>query len=368
MLPQQPLNCEARNLFLISLEFSSNFTHSNAVFTFQRSWSSAGWDFNVFLLAASSSFFDVYDEASDFDKLSTCKSLEIWRKRSFKEEFSLKFNLSDLCALLREIDLILIFKFLVSLFFSSIAKKLWWQHVWPCLQQEMRAAEVLAAVLQPALAMVQEATNSEYEQVILPTFKWVLFPFVSRQSTENRIDFCQTPNRMVFASPKSIQATVTLLENLHIILEKTPQNDIRSEVLPLLFNSFESNTMQIQSAALVAVANVYEYVDELSIRRMVLPKIKTVFEKNQSDLKIMANVLQCVERILDKLDKSQIIDEVLPMLYEIRLSDPEIILRVVRKYFFVFRALLRRPIASLSYLKLDTRLSILEKILFFKCK
>lgn len=143
-------------------------------------------------------------------------------------------------------------------------------------------------------------------------------------------------NRMVFASPKSIQATVTLLENLHIILEKTPQNDIRSEVLPLLFNSFESNTMQIQSAALVAVANVYEYVDEISIRRMVLPKIKTVFEKNQSDLKIMSNVLQCVERILDKLDKSQIIDEVLPMLYEIRLSDPEIILRVVREYFFMF--------------------------------
>lgn len=111
---------------------------------------------------------------------------------------------------------------------------------------------------------------------------------------------------MVFASPKSIQATVTLLENLHIILEKTPQNDIRTEVLPLLFNSFESNTMQIQSAALVAVANVYEYVDEISIRRMVLPKIKTVFEKNQSDVKIMANVLQCVERILDKLDKSQV--------------------------------------------------------------
>lgn len=141
---------------------------------------------------------------------------------------------------------------------------------------------------------------------------------------------------MVFASPKSIQATVTLLENLHIILEKTPQNDIRTEVLPLLFNSFESSTMQIQSAALVAVANVYEYVDEMSIRRMVLPKIKAVFEKNQSDLKIMANVLQCVERILDKLDKSQIIDEVLPMLYEIRLSDPEIILRVVRKYISMF--------------------------------
>lgn len=51
---------------------------------------------------------------------------------------------------------------------------------------------------------------------------------------------------MVFASPKSIQATVTLLENLHVILEKTPREDIRTEVLPLLFNSFESSTIQIQ--------------------------------------------------------------------------------------------------------------------------
>lgn len=85
----------------------------------------------------------------------------------------------------------------------------------------MRTAEVLAAVLQPALSLVQEATNDEYETIILPTF------------------------RAVFAAPKTIQATVTLLENLHVILEKTPRDDIRSEVLPLLFNAFES-TIQVQ--------------------------------------------------------------------------------------------------------------------------
>lgn len=62
----------------------------------------------------------------------------------------------------------------------------------------------------------------------------------------------------------------------------------------------------VQSAALVAVTNVYEYLDEISIKKMVLPKIKTVFEKNQSDLKIMANVLQCIERTLPKLEKSQV--------------------------------------------------------------
>lgn len=57
---------------------------------------------------------------------------------------------------------------------------------------------------------------------------------------------------------------------------------------------------------MVAVTNVYEYLDENSIRRMVLPKIKTVFEKNQNDYKIIANVLQCIERTLDKLDKAQV--------------------------------------------------------------
>lgn len=54
------------------------------------------------------------------------------------------------------------------------------------------------------------------------------------------------------------------------------------------------------------MTNVYEWLDDVSIRKMVLPKIKIVFEKNHNDFKIVANVLQCIERTLDKLDKSQV--------------------------------------------------------------
>lgn len=39
---------------------------------------------------------------------------------------------------------------------------------------------------------------------------------------------------------------------------------------------------------------------------MILPKIKIVFDKNQNDLKLVANVLQCIERTLEKLDRSQV--------------------------------------------------------------
>lgn len=47
-------------------------------------------------------------------------------------------------------------------------------------------------------------------------------------------------------SPKSIQASVTILENLHVILKKCQAHEVSNEVMPLLFNALDSNTNQIQ--------------------------------------------------------------------------------------------------------------------------
>lgn len=57
----------------------------------------------------------------------------------------------------------------------------------------------------------------------------------------------------MFNSPKTIQASVTILENLHVILEKTPRDDINTEVLPLLFNAFESTTIQVQVGGVLKI-------------------------------------------------------------------------------------------------------------------
>lgn len=64
--------------------------------------------------------------------------------------------------------------------------------------------------------------------------------------------------------------------------------------------------MLFQGAALVAIANVHEIIDEASLRVTVLPKIKAVYEKNALDSKIVGNVMTCIERILDKLDRQQV--------------------------------------------------------------
>ncbi|XP_023289663.1 SCY1-like protein 2 [Orussus abietinus] len=186
-----------------------------------------------------------------------------------------------------------------------IPRKLWYQHVWPYLQTESESQEVLVAVLQPMLYIIQNSSIEEYESIILPNF-----------------------SRNVLSAPKSVQATVTLLENLHIILEKTPREDVRTEVLPMLYSSFESPMIQVQTAALVAVSNVTKYLDDVAIRKIVLPKLKIAFE-NSTDMRILMNVLSC---ILDCLDKQQIIDEVLPLMWNVKLQDPEIIIRVVNIY------------------------------------
>ncbi|CAL8102037.1 unnamed protein product [Orchesella dallaii] len=191
-----------------------------------------------------------------------------------------------------------------------IPKKLWFQHVWPTLQAEMRSQEVLAAVLQPILLLIQECSAAEVENMILPTF------------------------RTVFAAPKSIQATVTILENLNIVLEKiSEERFLEKEVIPLLFNAFDSTTVQVQNSALISTALVCAYLDDAFIKKTVLPKTKLIYEKYSGDLKIVLNVLGCIEKILPKLDRSMIIEDVLPILYEnAKTQDPDIIVKVVQIY------------------------------------
>jgi SCY1-like protein 2 len=58
--------------------------------------------------------------------------------------------------------------------------------------------------------------------------------------------FFQFNFRPVFANPKSIQASVTLMEKLPFILEKSSEDDMRTLILPLLFNALESKMSQIQ--------------------------------------------------------------------------------------------------------------------------
>lgn len=66
---------------------------------------------------------------------------------------------------------------------------------------------------------------------------------------------------------------------------------------------------------------------------MVLPKMKNVYDCNSNDVRVLGNILNCIEKVLDRLDKQQIIDEVLPLIWDFKTYDSEMIIKVIRKHF-----------------------------------
>ncbi|CAK9798389.1 SCY1-like protein 2 [Anthophora quadrimaculata] len=186
-----------------------------------------------------------------------------------------------------------------------IPKKLWYQHIWTYLQTELESQKIQSAVLQPVLYIVQNSTQEEYDQILFPSL------------------------RTLFSNRRSIQGTVTLLENLHLILKKSSREYVESEILPMLYTSFENSTTQVQTAAFVAVSNVTEYIDDEAVRNVVLPKLLQAFEKNSVDSRVLMNV---IPYILNRLEKQKIVDCILPLLSNVKLQEPEMIVRVVQIY------------------------------------
>ncbi|CAH2034539.1 unnamed protein product, partial [Iphiclides podalirius] len=193
-----------------------------------------------------------------------------------------------------------------------IPKKLRWQHVWPVLQLEVRTAEVLAAVLQPIIWLTNEASQEEFSHFVLPTLNYI--------------------RRNLINSPKCVQASVMILENLHVILKKCQPDEVQSEVMPLLFNALDSNTNQVQTASLIAIQNVSDSIEDKHLHNIVLGKVKILLEKNQSDVKIISLVLGFFEKVLTRLERNHILEHVIPTLLAMRLTDPDIINRVVKLY------------------------------------
>ncbi|CAK1588685.1 unnamed protein product [Parnassius mnemosyne] len=189
-----------------------------------------------------------------------------------------------------------------------IPKKLRWQHVWPALQLEVRTAEVLYAVMQPIVWLTNEATPDEFSQYVLPTLKNLM------------------------SSPKSTQALVTILENLHVIIKKCQRDEAQTDAMPLLFAALDNNTNQIQTASLIAILNVIDHINDDALHNIVLGKVKIMLEKNQCDVKIISLILGFYEKVLTRLERNHVLELVIPTLLLMRLSDPDIINRVVKLY------------------------------------
>ncbi|CAG2229316.1 SCYL2 [Mytilus edulis] len=160
----------------------------------------------------------------------------------------------------------------------DIPKKILYRNVFPVLCLECSMADSVTSALIPFIAMIDNASKDEYCGHILTVF------------------------RDVINMPKPVQATVNILNRLDIILNKSPIEEIRSEIIPL-------------EAALNAIGMVKEYLDDSFMKMLVLPRAKALFYK-ATNVRVKINALSCIDHVFDSLDKMTILDEVLPLLTE----------------------------------------------------
>lgn len=78
-----------------------------------------------------------------------------------------------------------------------------------------------------------------------------------------------------------------------------------------------------------------------SIRSYI--RVENIFRSNQPNLlpQIQSETLNSIERVLDELEKTEILDEVLPMLNKAKLTEPIVLIPAVSKYLLsVFSVIL----------------------------
>ena len=101
----------------------------------------------------------------------------------------------------------------------------------------------------------------------------------------------------MFSGPKTVQASVTLLEQLPVFMEKSGSVILHHDILPMLYLALESSMSQVQMAAVSVVPAILDYVGDEVIRKQLLPRARTVHSTAAADVKIVLSLLACISKV-----------------------------------------------------------------------
>jgi len=179
--------------------------------------------------------------------------------------------------------------------------------VFPCLAKEFVNPDMVPFVLPSSLQIADQASKQDYIKHLLPSLKPVM--------------------KMM----EPIQILLIFMQRMDLLLEKTPPDDIKSDVLPMVYRALGSNVSQIQELCLSIIPNFAGLLDRQSLKSSLLPKIRQVC-MTTTLLSVRVNSLICISKLLEHMDKWQVIDDVLSWLSQIPSKEPAVIMAIVGIY------------------------------------
>ncbi|XP_060633234.2 SCY1-like protein 2 [Anolis sagrei] len=193
----------------------------------------------------------------------------------------------------------------------KLPKRVIVQRILPCLTSEFVNPDMVPFVLPNVLLIAEECTKEEYVKLILPD----LSP--------------------VFKQQEPIQILLIFLQKMDLLLTKTPADEIKNSVLPMVYRALEAPSIQIQELCLNIIPTFANLIDYPSMKNSLIPRIKNACLQTSS-LAVRVNSLVCLGKILEYLDKWFVLDDILPFLQQIPSKEPAVLMGVLGIYKCTF--------------------------------
>ncbi|CAG9807308.1 unnamed protein product [Chironomus riparius] len=177
----------------------------------------------------------------------------------------------------------------------------------PCLVKEFVNPPMIPFVLPNVLLIAENCNNQEYVKHVLVHLKPV----------------------MKITEP--IQILLIFMQKMDLLLKLTPAEDVKTDVLPMLYRALESDAQQIQELCLSILPTFASLVDYPSMKNHLLPRIKKLCVTTQL-ISVKVNCLLCIGKLLEHLDKWLVMDEVIPFLPQIPSREPAVIMAILGIY------------------------------------
>ncbi|CAF3421653.1 unnamed protein product [Rotaria sp. Silwood1] len=188
------------------------------------------------------------------------------------------------------------------------------QRIASALELEFINPEMVPFVLPNMFLIAEKANNEEYQKYLFPKLKQVFK--------------IQKPPQGSGTSGCIMQTLLILMRNMNLMLTKTPPEDIKQHILPVVYNALDAESSQVQELCLAIIPSFAHLIDLQAMKYCILPRIKKICFETIT-LSVRVNCLICLGKLVESLDKWIIIDEVIPLLQSIPSREPAVLMAIL---------------------------------------
>ncbi|XP_021338936.1 SCY1-like protein 2 [Mizuhopecten yessoensis] len=190
---------------------------------------------------------------------------------------------------------------------SKLPKRVSLQRILLPLRKECVNPEMVPFILPNILQIAEQSTDEEYLVHILPILK------------------------PMFKLREPPQIPLTFMQNMNLLLKKTPQGEIKNHVIPMIHQCLEAASPQLQELCLSIVPTFAELIEFSSLKNSIIPRIKKLC-LSTGVLAIRTNCLLCIGKLLEYLDKWTVLDDIFPLLPQIPTREPAVLMSILGIY------------------------------------